>query len=133
MKKQSLYVTLLFASASLHASDLLNASGMDLIIQLRDRQNNILLSNHEFLHQTAVDLPYACDQFPLRLQASERGRAVNRNSCVIIGRQHCTSNVYVLRTLPKEDGSNLFYIEAYPRSTRGYITQETEDDEMCES
>lgn len=131
---KSLYaaVTLLFASTSIHASALLNATEMDLMIQVRDRQSNLLLNNHLFESRTAIELPYQCDQFPLRLQATEVGRSINRNSCVLIGRQHCTDNIYILRVTRKDDGSPLFYIEAYPRANRGSISQEI-DIELLDS
>lgn len=82
---KSLYITaLLLSGTALHTSDLLNATEMDLTIQVRDRQSNLLLNNHFFAQRTAIPLSYECDQFPLRLQAAEVGRAIQRNSCVLI-------------------------------------------------
>jgi len=113
-------------STALHASDLLNGTELDLVIQVRDRQSNLLLNNHFFAQRTAIPLSYDCNQFPLRLQAAEVGLTIQRNSCVLIGRQHCSENVYVLRVTRKEDGANLFYIEAYPRGNRGSISEEVD-------
>lgn len=130
--KSLFIIALLLFGTSIQASALLNATEMDLMIQLRDRQNNLLLNNFHFSPRTAIALDYQCGQFPLRLQAVEAGRTVQRNSCVIIGRQHCSDNIYALRVTNKDDGSHLFYVEAYPRGNRGYICEEI-DIELLDS